>query len=89
MICGEDPFRDDCQCGDVDDDGRLLAADAAELRDLFAGLSGPLAAPQKCNVRGPADAGVTDCDLVDLVAIERALAGRPPGVQQVCSPAQP
>ena len=37
--------------------------------------------------RGPADGGASDCDLVDLAVLRRALVLQTPGAGQVCSPA--
>ena len=48
-----------------------------------------LGAPALCNVIGPADAGISDCGLDDLVVIRRRLAALAPAIQPVCAPAVP
>ena len=83
-----DGVGDACQCGDVDDDGSVLQSDVDTLRAFFAG-TGVLPAAAKCNVAGPADGGVSDCDQVDAVVTWRTLAIQPPFIAQVCSPALP
>ena len=82
-----DGIGDACQCGDVTDTGQVLGSDVDAIRELFAGLSGPLAAPQKCNVHGPADGGFMDCGLVDVVVLRRGLMLPTPAVGQLCAPA--
>jgi hypothetical protein len=88
-----DGIGDACQCGDPSADGRANSGDAGVIRSALAGASG-LAAPQRCNVRGPVDArpaqgsGVrADCSLVDAVVLTRQAAGLPPAVAQVCADA--
>jgi hypothetical protein len=75
-----DGIGDACQCGDVDDDGRVLAPDVAALRGWLSGSAPALGAPQKCQV-----AGEPACDLIDATVLRRALAGRGPGVSNDCS----
>ncbi len=81
---GADAIGDACQCGDVDDDGEVLDADLAALRDWLAGLTASLPAQSKCNVVG--DAGPSDCDLLDRVVLERALGRLSPKAGHVCAP---
>ncbi len=76
-----DGVGDVCQCGDVDGDGIVLAADASALQAEFAGTAS-LAFPAKCEVSGD---GL--CNLLDLVRVRRALASLGPGLEQACAPA--
>jgi len=79
-----DGIGDVCQCGDVNDDGRVDEADLNALRDHLAGVTVSLPAPQKCDVGGgPA------CDLLNYVRLRRALAGFGPGIAHVCAPFVP
>jgi hypothetical protein len=85
-----------CECGDVDDGGTVLDADVAQIRSALAGLVFGVGAPSKCNVIGPTDPvdadgdGLPDdCNLADVVALQRALQDLPPGVVQVCVAALP
>ena len=71
-----------CQCGDVDGDGEVLAADEIDLRLELAG-AGLVAFPEKCDVSGDAA-----CDIVDVARIVRGVAGLG-GVEQLCDPAVP
>ncbi len=75
-----------CQCGDVTSEGTLTAADADAMRSHLASPTGTLgaAALERCSVYPG-----TPCDLLDVVVLRRALAGRAPGVQQVCAAAAP
>ncbi|HTO09720.1 MAG TPA: hypothetical protein VMR86_21900 [Myxococcota bacterium] len=75
-------------CGDIDLD---LDVDATDLALLRAALANPAGAPlppggaARCSVIG----GATDCDVVDVAVLKRALSpgppALPPGVQQVCA----
>jgi hypothetical protein len=86
-----------CECGDTSNDGSVQPADVTDIRERLAGLPGSLAAPEKCSVQGPivaadgpdADALRDDCQVDDVVVIRRALAGRGPGIGQLCDPATP
>jgi hypothetical protein len=82
-----DGVGDACQCGDVSDDGRVLADDVAVLRDFLAGSIAALPAPQKCDVGVGAAAGA--CNVLDATLLRRALAGAPPGIEPVCPPFAP
>ncbi len=85
---GPDGIGDACQCGDLTLDGGVDAADPARLRAALAdpGGAAPTAAElQRCSVSG----GDTSCDLVDAVALRRALAGAAPGLAQSCPAALP
>jgi hypothetical protein len=81
-----DGIGDACQCAEVTGDGSVLDDDVDAIRSTLADLA-PLNAPERCNAIGAAGGG--DCEILDAVAVERALAGFAPGVQQVCAPAQP
>jgi hypothetical protein len=78
---------DACECGDTDDDGRVLQADITRLRLHLAGISPPLSAAglAKCSVIGPA----ASCDVLDSVVLRRALRPVPlaPGIAQTCAAA--
>jgi hypothetical protein len=75
-------------CGDINLDMDVNATDLALLR---AALANPVGAPLpaggalRCAVIG----GATDCDVVDVAVLKRALVpgppALPPGVQQVCA----
>lgn len=79
-----DGHGDDCQCGDIDDDGVVDAADTALYRTHLADPGGvPLLgeARLKCSTIG---ADPLECDLLDVVVMRRALGGQLPEVAQVC-----
>ena len=86
IASGPDGIGNHCQCGDVTGEGLGNDLDIDSIRDYLAGL-GPLAHPDRCNVTGPADAGATDCNQVDVVVLQRAMMFQMPGAEQVCSPA--
>jgi hypothetical protein len=85
-FAGPDGIGDECQCGDVNGDGRVLTNDATFIqRSLLAVPTATLAKPQLCDVGG-SPAGI--CNTVDATIIKRALLATPTlTVQQVCSPA--
>lgn len=68
-------------CGDVNDDCTVDAADLELYRQALAG-SDALTLPgiQKCTVLRPGD-----CDIAQVIALHRALAGRAPGISSVCA----
>jgi hypothetical protein len=77
-----------CQCGDVNDAGRVDDLDIDTYRDFLVDPNGsPLstAGQSKCSVIG----SPTDCDIADVVVLRRALAtpSRPPGIAEVCEAA--
>jgi Chitobiase/beta-hexosaminidase C-terminal domain len=79
-----DGIGDVCQCGDVTLDGAVTASDVTLYREHLANPTGiPFLADTsgKCSVFGALS---SQCDIVDLVVLRRALAGRLPGVAQVC-----
>ncbi len=79
-----DGAGDACQCGDASGDGIVAAPDPLRYREALAG-SLPLTADEEMRCR------VTllsrDCDLVQIVALSRGIAGAAPGVGQVCEAA--
>jgi len=71
-------------CGDINLDLVVDGADVLLLRGALANPSSalPTGGASRCSVIG----GASDCDLVDVAVLRRALAaGLPPGVQQVCA----
>ena len=38
----------------------------------------------RCNVIGPSDGGVSDCDIADVFILQRFLAGSPVTVENTC-----
>ncbi len=86
---GADGTGNACQCGDVLGDGQVLASDVAAVRDVLAGISVPAADLSRCNVAGPAGPSTAECDVGDVAALQRALAGEPVSLAQQCAPALP
>ena len=95
-----DGVGDACQCGDLDNDGIVTQADVLVGRSGLAGAStASIAAPHKCNVSGalrpelhPDRPVSVDCEIDDLVILERASRGLPLprfSLQQLCGPASP
>jgi hypothetical protein len=84
-----DGIGDACQCGDVNNDGRVTVADAALIRratfqlapypsvELLPGFA-------KCDVVGPT-AG--ECSIADATLIQRTAMGLPPGISATRCPA--
>jgi hypothetical protein len=83
-----DGIGDACQCGDVTGNGLVTPEDRQALRARLAG-GNALVKPALCNVYGPSDGGVADCDLLDAVVMKRAEDGAQPSLGQVCAPALP
>ena len=81
---------DDCQCGNVDDIGGVTLADVTRVRENLLGipLGGPFDAT-RCNVIGPSDGGVSDCDIADIFVLQRFLAGSPVTVADACDAYSP
>jgi len=77
---------DRCQCGDVDGVGGITATDALRVGEHVVGktLSGDFF-KERCNVTGPSDGGVTDCNVVDKFVIERATAGQAVTLEDTCA----
>ncbi|MGH7290464.1 MAG: 6-bladed beta-propeller, partial [Myxococcota bacterium] len=70
-----------CQCGDVNNDNRVTSADLGAIRAELA-TPGTLASTARCSV-----AGGTECDVADVVVLERVLASAKPRLENVCSAA--
>jgi hypothetical protein len=84
-----DGIGDACQCADVTGDGVVLLDDLSAIQQHLIGAPlAPGAAPL-CNAIGAADGGASDCGILDVTVIRRALAAYLPGIGQVCSPALP
>jgi hypothetical protein len=79
------PAGDSCQCGDVNFDNVLdeLDVDGAARNLVGRAQERPFFA-SRCNVVGPSDGGLTDCDIEDLYVIERAASGQPVVLQNAC-----
>ncbi len=75
-----DGIGDGCQCGALDADGDVDAADLAQLR-LFLTDQGSVPL-ERCSV-----AGGEECDLLDAAAMVRAFAGQYPKARQTCTAA--
>jgi hypothetical protein len=63
----------------------VTAADVARAQENLLGtpLGGPFD-PTHCNVIGPSDGGVSDCDVADIFVLQRFLSGSPVTVSNVC-----
>ncbi len=78
-----DGIGDACQCGDVDDNGIVDEFDV----DLFrAFLSDPNGLPfsPEGRARCTVSRNSSDCDILDLAALRRALLWLPPGIADSC-----
>jgi hypothetical protein len=53
------------------------------LREALMGGSA-VANPNRCNVIGPSDGGVSDCNIADVFVLQRFLAGSPVTVANTC-----
>jgi hypothetical protein len=80
-----DGIGDACQCGDVNDDGRVTGLDGALVKRAALGLApfpggvGDLPAPRKCDVGGTAG-----CTGLDGTIMTRASLGLKPAIAQAC-----
>jgi mono/diheme cytochrome c family protein len=79
-----DGIRDFSQCGDVSNDGVDTSADVALMRTWLSGV-GNMPARFKCNVSGPAGNSDAACNIADVAALRRALAGLGPALTQGCA----
>lgn len=80
---------DACQCGDLNSNGYIDVQDLELARKNLVGASlvgEPTFDITRCNVVGPSDQGVSDCDVRDLYVLDRFLAGAPVTVENVCFP---
>ena len=78
---GTDGVGDDCQCGDLDFDGRMLAggADLPILVDVLLGINTSPAVRNRASVvDGPTPS------IRDAVFLQRGLDGNDPGIVQAC-----
>jgi len=76
-----------CQCGDLTGDGIVNQNDVAFYRtSLASGVPLGGAAALQCSVAGGSP---TDCNILDVAVMARALLGLQPGVSQVCTAALP
>ncbi len=80
------PAGDACQCGDVNNDGVVDGTDVIRAQENLVGatLSGAFFA-KRCNVIGPSDGGVTDCDVSDIFVLQRFVSGQPVTLENVCA----
>ena len=79
------PGGDACQCGDVTGDGAVTAMDVTRAQENLVGaLLGGTFIATRCNVIGPSDGGVSDCDIADIFILQRFLAGSPVTVANTC-----
>jgi len=81
------PAGDACQCGDIDGDFRVYPSDLALARAHLVGkaITGDIT---YCNVVGdyaPEEDG-SDCDVADIYALSRYIAGEPVTLGNVCKP---
>ena len=76
---GPNGIGDACECGDVDDDGDVDAADRQRLREKLSAQIADVDAPAKCGV-------VNDgaCNVADASVTSRATGGLAPGIEPVC-----
>ncbi len=81
-----DGVGDACQCGDVDGSLRVEQPDVDLLRLDLAG-AGPPPLPERCSVAGFDGPNASDCDMLDVVVLRRALQQLGPGLLQLCGPA--
>ncbi|MGD8397121.1 MAG: thrombospondin type 3 repeat-containing protein, partial [Candidatus Eiseniibacteriota bacterium] len=82
-----DNFGDFCQCGDLDQNGKLLndGSDVLRLRQVVAGLLSDQESLALCSV-----ADTAQCDMKDVIVLERALAQKPaPPLAAACLRAIP
>jgi hypothetical protein len=77
------PAGDDCQCGDLDDDGVVEADDLLLARQHLMGKT-VAADLTRCNVTGPSDGGASDCDVADIYVLQRVVAGKSATVEKTC-----
>jgi hypothetical protein len=83
-----DGIGDACQCGDVNGDGRVTAADATLVtRSLLVPPTATLARPELCDVGGAPSPATLGCTLSDAVVIRRALLGPPTATIEPACPA--
>jgi hypothetical protein len=63
----------------------VTSADVARAQENLLGIPlGGAFDATRCNVIGPSDAGVSDCDIADIFILQRFLAGSPVTVETNC-----
>ena len=79
------PAGDVCQCGNVDTTSGITDTDLQIIRERLVGatLSGTFDGTF-CNVIGPSDGGINDCDVSDAFLIDRFLKGESVTLGDVC-----
>lgn len=73
-----DGIGDACQCGDVNNDGKVTNTDAVLIKRFLLNLPSPFNG-DFCDVNGD-----NNCSNTDAVIIQRALLNLPPGISQTC-----
>jgi hypothetical protein len=77
-----------CQCGDVTGEGIV---DAGDLRAMQEHLVGATLSPpgsfvaSRCNLIGPSDGGLSDCDVADIFILDRYLSGAQSSLENLCA----
>jgi len=89
-----DGIGDACQCGDINNDGRVTSTDSTVLKRALLGLSpyfsvAALPGLNKCNVGTTVVPGVAGCTTSDATVISRAILSLSPGIAQTCDAAAP
>jgi hypothetical protein len=74
---------DDCQCGDLNYDGFVNQTDVILVGEHIVGAT-TTAILTRCNVIGPSDGGVTDCDVADAYVLDRYVGGQPVAIENTC-----
>jgi uncharacterized repeat protein (TIGR03806 family) len=74
-----------CQCGDVNGDGKVDAADVTKVRNSLAKLPPPLSGNQNRRCDSPSDTG--ECSVVSWARMAKGLAGTPAVHGQTCAAA--
>ncbi|MCH7644485.1 MAG: hypothetical protein IH974_06570 [Myxococcales bacterium] len=74
---------DACQCGDLNNDGVVTEADVILVREHVVGAT-TAAILTRCNVIGPSDGGVTDCNVADAYVLDRFTDGLPVTLENSC-----
>jgi hypothetical protein len=78
---------DDCQCGDVSGNDVIDAADLEIARKHLVGAT--IDVPfdlTRCNVIGPPNQGIDDCDVRDIYILSRLLEGKAATIENTCLP---
>jgi hypothetical protein len=75
-----------CQCGDLNNDGVVTEADALLASQHVVGrtITNPSFDITRCNVIGPSDGGMTDCNVADAYVLDRFTDGFPVTVENTC-----